>query len=678
MASVTAELIIEASANTDEAQRDLSNFNDRVDLARNALGLFAAGAIAAGAALVSFAAQAAEEQQQIDRLAFALDAAGVSAERGMARLNSFMLVTSRATGFSDEQLREALTLFASYSAELQPALADIEDAGELIADIARQTGKSLPEVAKAVSNVFAGQASALGELSPGLRSFATELAGVESAAIRGDRAMAALRDTFSGAAGASGGAGVQMRVLRNEIGDLGQSVGNAVLRSGEFSNAISILTEALRRYDSEINRTGSTASQALEDTGLAAEAFATASVYSFDVLIGAWTGFVNAAEAGITLLAAPLESIDQAIRAMQGEVNDLTDVTRMLGDAADAAAEPWTRAWAAAGDTLQSYSDQFWTVLGYTPVLEQQATTVEGIGFAWQFVTDAQERALSRGRQMMPEVEQRAASLYEQLRAFAFDGFEEVRPVARGPVEPENDEAAKVKESITAVAELQRAADAAALEAAQQKEAALLEIQKEAEAARLEQALSAEEARVLAAKEAGAAVVAAELADAEKRAQIERDLAMKRAQIAGASAQFVVGSLDIILDGERKSGRERRKELGTYIAAQGRGYLLQAIPEAFINPARAGALAAGGAAMVALGASLGGRVFGGGGGGGGGGNTTPGGTGLDVPTTPVARSGPTVVNDFAGSVIVADDPDTMRGLARRTDSARESGLGGGL
>jgi transcriptional regulator with GAF, ATPase, and Fis domain len=43
---------------------------------------------------------------------------------------------------------------------------------------------------------------------------------LESSAIRGEQAMGLLRDTFLGAANASGGAGVQMRVLVNEIGDL--------------------------------------------------------------------------------------------------------------------------------------------------------------------------------------------------------------------------------------------------------------------------------------------------------------------------------------------------------------------------------------------------------------------------------------------------------------------------
>ncbi len=58
MASVTAELIIEASANTDEAQQNLAQFNDRVALVSTALGIFAAGAVAAGVALVDFARQA--------------------------------------------------------------------------------------------------------------------------------------------------------------------------------------------------------------------------------------------------------------------------------------------------------------------------------------------------------------------------------------------------------------------------------------------------------------------------------------------------------------------------------------------------------------------------------------------------------------------------------------------
>jgi hypothetical protein len=231
----------------------------------------------------------------------------------------------------------------------------------------------------------------------------------------------------------------------------------------------------------------------------------------------------------------------------------------------------------------------------------------------------------------------------------------------------------------------QRAAAEQQIADEQAKQQALFEIQKAAEEQRMEAERIANEQRVTSAKEASAAIAAAEIADAEKRAGIEQELAQKRANIASLTANAAVGALDIILDGERKSGRERRKELGTFIAAQGRGYLLQAIPEAFLNPARASTLAIGGAAMIGFGASLGGRVFGGSGGGGGGGGGSAGGsgfgaggTGLSLPSTAPAQSQPVVVNDFAGAVVVANDPDSFRGVARRTDDARQSGLGGAL
>jgi hypothetical protein len=667
MASVTAELIIEASANTDEAQQNLAQFNDRVALVTAALGIFAAGAVAAGVALVDFARQAAEEQEQVNRLAFALESAGVAAEQGLGRLDRFMLGASRATGFSDEQLREALTLFATYSAALEPAIGQIEDAGALIADIARQTGKSLPEVAMAVSKAFAGEATAIGELNPALRGAATEIMAVESAAIRGERAMGLLRDQFAGAAAETASAGTQMRVLANEFGDLQQTIGRAVLRSGEFSRALDTTLAALRDLDAELNDPSSGTSQNVENLGMLAEGTAESVSY-----LG--TASLNFYNVAVDLTEATAAAGGALLAMTQG------------GDATEAAFVGLTRS---VENSIGSMGEFFYELSGYSVDAAQDAESiiapVEGIGFAWQFVTDAQERALSRGMQMIPGVRREAAELYESLRAFAFDGFEEPARAAAGPAAPENDEERKIKDSLVAVEEARRAAAEQQIADEQAKQQALFEIQKAAEEQRMEAERIANEQRVTSAKEASAAIVAAEIADAEKRAAIERELAQKRANIASLTANAAVGALDIILDGERKSGRERRKELGTFIAAQGRGYLLQAIPEAFLNPAKASTLAIGGAAMIGFGASLGGRVFGGSGGGGGGGGGSAGGsgfgaggTGLSLPSTAPAQSQPVVVNDFAGAVVVANDPDSFRGVARRTDDARQSGLGGAL
>lgn len=671
MASVTAELIIEASANTDEAQQNLAQFNDRVALVTAALGIFAAGAVAAGVALVDFARQAAEEQEQVNRLAFALESAGVAAEQGLGRLDRFMIGASRATGFSDEQLREALTLFSTYSAALEPAIGQIEDAGALIADIARQTGKSLPEVAMAVSKAFAGEATAIGELNPALRGAATEIMAVESAAIRGERAMGLLRDQFAGAAAETANAGTQMQVLSNEFGDLRQSIGRAVLRSGEFSGALDTTLAALRDLNAELDDPTSGTSESLENVGLLFKSAADSATAMAKATIAFYNVAVDATEAGINLGAA-LVSVLIPFKGLIGAGEELSSTAAAIDRLGESTSE-----WLGTGALGQ--------MAGFKNETRDLATETEGVGYAWQFVTDAQERALSRGMQMIPGVRREAAELYESLRAFAFDGFEQPERAAAGPAAPENDEGRKVKDSLVAIEEARRAAAEQQIADEQAEQQALLDKRKFAEEQRMEAERIANEQRVRAAKEASAAVVEAERRDAEKRADIERELAQKRANIASLTANAAVGALDIILDGERKSGRERRKELGTFIAAQGRGYLLQAIPEAFINPAKAGALAIGGAAMIGFGASLGGRVFGGSAatatastGSAGGSGFGAGGTGLSLPSTAPAQSQPVVVNDFAGAVVVANDPDSFRGVARRTDDARQSGLGGAL
>jgi hypothetical protein len=109
----------------------------------------------------------------------------------------------------------------------------------------------------------------------------------------------------------------------------------------------------------------------------------------------------------------------------------------------------------------------------------------------------------------------------------------------------------------------------------------------------------------------------------EAFAEEEEQRAGRRAEIADVTAQNLLSIADTLANGELKSAKARRKALGDLFAAQGRGYILQSIPEFFINPAKGGALAGAGAGMVALGASLGGRVLGGGSSGGGGSAAAP-------------------------------------------------------
>jgi len=702
MASVVSELIVNARANTEEAQAKIGNLKDGIALLTTAATAVAAAIVGVGVALVDFASQADEQQRQMGRLAFALDQAGLSAEQASARMERMFTTLSRVSGISDEELREATTAFVNLAGAIGLSAGEIESGAALVVDIAAQTGRSAERIARQVADAAAGNAAALTALAPGLRGVAEEIAAFENPAVRGEMALAALQDTFGGAAESTRGLGVNLQVLRNEFGDLQQSIGDQVLASGEFTGALEQLLEALRRVDAEVRNTDSTLSESFRNVGMIFEGIATAVNKVTGPILALYNANVDFAAAAFDVSFSLFGTAAEAVYTPFAALYTL--FAEGLGPAINRVGEGWTGVGESInriGSSLGEFTDS-WRMLGYEitgiesfapraiNALGEEVSSLERntvhMSNAWNLAGDAIERALAVGQRMLPGVQRQAADLFASVRDFAFEGGQTRTPsrASSAPSGPSAaDEAAKVKESLTLEQQARDEAAATQIANEQGKAQALIELQKalEEERLRIEADANAERLRMteeLATKSKETEIAAARAALAERET-----LGRRQAAIASGVASAAVASLDIIASGEARSGRERRKEIGTTLAAQGRGYILQAIPEFFLNPARGAALAAGGAGLITLGAALGGRVFGSAGAGGGGASAGGAGfgsqgTGLSAPAPAPSAPAPVVVNDFAGAVVVANDPDTFRGVARRLDEVRESGMGGVL
>lgn len=697
MASVVSQLVIEATAKVDDAQSNLRSLGDTLSLVGTAAGIVATAMVGVGAALVGAAQAADEQQRQIQRLGFALETMGLSADETGARLEDMFTSLSRISGISDEELREATAQFATFASAVGASAVEVERASVLIVDIAAQTGKSAARISRQVANVFAGNVEALAAISPALRAASEEIATVENAAERGRLAMELLSEQFGGAAVAAAGAGVNMRVLSNELGDLQQSIGDQVLASGEFQDALESVLTTLRSVDAQVRQTDSNLGQTLQNAGMLFNGLAAAVGYTVDVTSAWYNSLVDVAELGFDVvigqLATGFDVLTTPLRAvyvlftdgLPAAIDTITDGFGRVGQRIDAV-------FNSVGRAVESFAGLQAAIFGldYAPdtvnelgqTVSSLDTTVRDNGETWQWLGDQIETALAVGQRMIPDVERQAAALFGSLRDFAFEGGE--APTARaggGPSGPSaSDEAAKVKETATILQSARDAAAAVEIEAAQAKEQTLIEIYKEAAEQRADLERAAAEQRAETAIELANKVRDIEIAAAREAAAVAEQSAQRRAAVASQAATVIIGSLDAIASGEEMSGRERRKALGTTLAAAGRGYLLQAIPEAFLNPARAAALAVGGASLVTFGASLGGRVFGGGGGGSasaGGAGFGSQGTGLSSPVAETVRE-PRVQNDLRGVTIITNDPDTMRSIVERSDEARANGLGGVL
>ena len=664
MSSATADFIIQATAKLGDSQDQLKKFGLTFGNLKQVATTVATAYAAAGAAMIAMALEAAKQEQQIERMGFAMSQAGLDAATATPAIEQFFTSLSRSSGFSDEALRESATLFTQYTASLAPTMRDITQSTELIVSIARQTGKSLPEIAMQVSNVFAGQASALGALSPGLREYGAELAGVADQGERTRLAMEALRGAFAGGSQTTLTVARDFGALKNEMGDFGQTIGRFVLESENVANALDALLNVIRTYDARLNDRNDPLAQSLAEVIELATSATDNMILFAHTVVAAYesaSASAEAALAGIALLwdrsaAAQYQYEQAANRALEAADRMGQEVQYLTGD------------------------------------LERQVD-----------VSIATERQLSRMYDVpLSRVQQLQSEMRDlQGEMLSFFGLVEQQTVA-APTRPsvtgaasegptDQDRAAKAKESITLLAEAERSAAQAAIEIERTKQVALIAAQK----AGLEERLRLEEefagiqrgkadSELQRIKEQAEAEVAASRSAMQQIGNVAQSSLMgviSTSQAAfGALLSGTGGALDTFAQGGLQGVGQLASQLGTMLIAAGFGFAALPIPG---FQSAAGAIGAG-FTLLGIGSALGaasGAVGGGGGGGGGSRQPSfPTGSGRSTSFGDFAasssRSETRTTNDFAGATFVSADSRTFgfigNGIGREQ---RRGGMG---
>jgi len=150
------------------------------------IGLIAKGALVAGAvgvaanAIIGMTTAAADDRAEQEKLAAAIEAAGAATATSTEQINA-AIEAGMAKAFTDTEQRNALQDLVTATGDVGTATKDLA----IAQDIARLSGVSLEDAAKAIAKAHAGQDGALRKLVPGLKKGTTALdtlAGAEKLA----------------------------------------------------------------------------------------------------------------------------------------------------------------------------------------------------------------------------------------------------------------------------------------------------------------------------------------------------------------------------------------------------------------------------------------------------------------------------------------------------------------
>jgi hypothetical protein len=186
----------------------------------NAISLAATAAFAGLGAMATKAVSAAiEDAKEQELLAQTLQKVTGATDDVIQKNEDMIAGFARTTTFSDSMLRPALAALVQGSGSLATAQRDIT----LAMDIATATQTPLIDVASALAKGYNDQFKALKALSPSLND---NIKAGQSL----DQVFAELNDRFGGAAAAAAGTTAgQMAILKNQMSELSESIGTALV-----------------------------------------------------------------------------------------------------------------------------------------------------------------------------------------------------------------------------------------------------------------------------------------------------------------------------------------------------------------------------------------------------------------------------------------------------------------
>jgi hypothetical protein len=223
-------ILIKVGAEAGQAVRELSTVNRALGDTMTSSEKMGAGmrkaALPAAAALgaiavagVGAAKAAAEDAAEQEHLAGVLERTTGATKAQVAQTEDWIASLSRATGVSDSELRPALEAIVTSTGDLTKSQTLMSQA----LDISAASGKDISTVSTAIAKGYQGSTAALAKLVPGLSEGARK--SKDFSVI-----MAELQEKTGGAAGeAAGTAAGQWKILTNQIGELQEALGAALL-----------------------------------------------------------------------------------------------------------------------------------------------------------------------------------------------------------------------------------------------------------------------------------------------------------------------------------------------------------------------------------------------------------------------------------------------------------------
>ncbi len=220
MSNEIAKLFVTVGANTDGFKKGMTAMNDT--LKKVSVGMMAAGGVIVGG-LVAATKAAKDEQIGINRLAAQLKNVGVEYNDVSNSLEQVIAATQRKTSIADDKQREALGDLLIATNDYQKAL----ELMPLVLDLAAAKQMDLGTAAELVGKVAEGNLGTLSRYGIVMQEGATA-----------SEALAELQKRVGGTAEA---AADPMATLSASIGDLGETIGGALL--GDMNNFLGKATD---------------------------------------------------------------------------------------------------------------------------------------------------------------------------------------------------------------------------------------------------------------------------------------------------------------------------------------------------------------------------------------------------------------------------------------------------
>lgn len=198
----------------------LETTGEKAQFALSKAALPAAAALAAVGAAATLSVKAAiEDQAEQEKLAFTLRQVAKASDETIAATEDFFAAQMKTTTFTDSQMRPAFEALVRTTQDTGKA----QESLRLAMDISAATGQDLTTVSQALARAQTGNYRALQMLSPMLKDNIKEGQSL-------DQIYAELTTTFGGAAEVMGKTTAgQMAILKNQVGELQESFGQALL-----------------------------------------------------------------------------------------------------------------------------------------------------------------------------------------------------------------------------------------------------------------------------------------------------------------------------------------------------------------------------------------------------------------------------------------------------------------